>query len=255
MLNLLRPIATAFAFLTRFPMGARAGGAAAASRTDLADFGRALPWFPLVGAALGSVLGAGARLLEGHLSSGLTALALVAALALLTGGLHLDGLADLFDALGGGRGDRARMLDIMRDSRIGAHGATALFLLLGAKGLALAELAARGSLWPIFASPVVARAAVVPLVIFFRYARPEGLGRAFNGNGRPIHAAAAAAIAVALIAWAGPSVIVPTLSSVLVALGLGLWINGRLGGLTGDVYGAAIEIGEVTFLLASDAVT
>ena len=67
-------------------------------------------------------------------------------MAMLTGGLHLDGFADVFDALGGGRGDRARMLEIMRDSRIGAHGAGAVALVLLAKAACLEHLAAGGPL-------------------------------------------------------------------------------------------------------------
>src|SRR5581483_615259 len=123
----LRPALAAFTFLTRLPL--RTGVAAGGAGVDMAaDLGRSLPYFPVVGAVLGGALVGAGRLLEGRLPAGLTAVLLVALLALLTGGLHLDGLADLFDALGGGRGDRARMLDIMRDSRIGAHGAVALCL-------------------------------------------------------------------------------------------------------------------------------
>ena len=77
--------------------------------------------------ALGAALSAAeSRLLHGRVAAPIAAVVLVALLAVLTGGLHLDGLADVFDALGGGRGDRARMLAIMRDSRIGAHGAAAM---------------------------------------------------------------------------------------------------------------------------------
>ena len=114
----------------------------------------------------------------------LIAVLLAALLAALTGGLHLDGVADVFDALGGGRGDRARMLEIMRDSRIGAHGAAALTLLLIAKVAALAQVAERRDLLALLAFPTIARWLAALLVVFFPYVRAEGLGRAFNGEAR-----------------------------------------------------------------------
>src|SRR6185295_9377106 len=98
----------------------------------------------------------------------------------------------------------------------------------------------RGTYWPIFVAPVLARWAVTPLVVFFRYARPEGLGRAFNGHARPVHGAAA-----------GAPLLAPAVATSAVALGLGAWVGRRLGGLTGDVYGAAVELGEVAFLVGS----
>jgi adenosylcobinamide-GDP ribazoletransferase len=100
----------------------------------------------VVGLVLGLVLTGLAALLVGALPSTVLAVALVALLAGMTGGLHIDGLADTFDALGGGRGDRQRMLDLMRDSRIGAHGAAALVLLLMMKVFALAALLDRHDL-------------------------------------------------------------------------------------------------------------
>jgi adenosylcobinamide-GDP ribazoletransferase len=242
-MTFLRPLTTAFGFLTRLPIRSQA--------VEGIDLARSLPWFPLVGAALGLALTGGERLLRGHLSAGVIAVLLVALLAILSGGLHLDGLADVFDALGGARGDRARMLAIMKDSRIGAHGAVALFLVLAAKLLAISEVVARGEAWPLFAFPVFARWAVTPLVVFFPYARAEGLGKPFNGYGRPIHVAWAAGITVALLAWSGSRLILPAAAALAVTLAVGVWLDRRIGGLTGDVYGAAIELSEVTFLIAA----
>src|SRR5687768_16835130 len=120
----------ALGFLTRLPVGAAV--------VDEASFGRALGWFPLVGAGLGALLLVGAWVLEPVLAPSLCAAALVAFWAYATGGLHLDGVADVFDAFSGGRGDRERTLEIMRDSRIGAHGAVALVLVLLTKFVAVA---------------------------------------------------------------------------------------------------------------------
>jgi adenosylcobinamide-GDP ribazoletransferase len=244
-LNPLRPIAAAFAFLTRLPLGSQTVGAGAG------ELGRSITWFPLVGAALGTILIGTERLLRGHLSAGLAAVGLVALLAMLTGGLHLDGLADLFDALGGGRGDRARMLEIMKDSRIGAHGAAALFLVLAGKALAAGEAIQRGESWRLFAAPVLARWAVIPLLIFFRYARADGLGKPFHRDGRLAHLLGATALCAALVGWLGRPVLLPAGAALAAALAVGMWIDRRLGGLTGDVYGAAIELSELAFLVTS----
>ncbi len=276
MTGLLRSIAAAFAFLTRVPVPPRALG-----EGDVASaaIGRSVVWFPLVGAAIGGAQVGVAWLLGGHLPPALIAVALVALSALLTGGLHLDGLADTFDAWGGGRGDRARTLEIMRDSRIGAHGAVALVLLLAAKIAAVADLLPRtvllprfdritqgdafqhGALWPLFVAPVLARWAVVPLIVFFRYARAEGLGSPFQAHARPIHLAgativalgAAIAICVANSSFGDTATIIgiAAASALAVALALAGLLDRRLGGLTGDVYGAAIELTELAVLVAA----
>ena len=240
---MLQSLAIAFGFLTRLPVKN--------ASVDDADLGRSLLWFPIVGVALGLALVGTERLLRGYLSVELVAVALVVLLAVLTGGLHLDGLADVFDALGGGHGDRQRMLAIMKDSRIGAHGAAALCLLLIAKVVIVTEVLRHESLWQLLAFPVLARWSVIPLVIFFPYARVEGLGKPFNGHGRPLHFAMATCLTAALVAWTGPRAIVPGASALAVALGIGFWLKRRLGGLTGDVYGAAIEVSEVIFLVVA----
>lgn len=240
---MLQSLAIAFGFLTRLPVKN--------APVDDVVLGRSLSWFPIVGAALGLALVGSERLLRAYLSVDLMAVALVVLLAVLTGGLHLDGLADVFDALGGGRGDRPRMLAIMKDSRIGAHGAAALCLLLIAKVFLVMEVLRHESLWQLFAFPVLARWSVIPLVIFFPYARVEGLGKPFNGHGRPLHFAMATCLTAALLAWTGPQAIVPGASALAVALGIGFWLKRRLGGLTGDVYGAAIEVSEVIFLVVA----
>jgi adenosylcobinamide-GDP ribazoletransferase len=245
---MLRPLAIAFGFLTRVPL---ATGAALPR-----DLGRAITWFPAVGAALGAVLVAAHRLVHGPsggLSAGLAALGLVALHAGLTGGLHLDGVADVFDALGGGRGDRDRMLAILRDSRIGAHGAAALVLLVVAKVLAVAELIdrLRPAGWALYAAPVAARWAVVPLVVAFPYARRDGLGKPFQAHAGAVQLAGATLVALAALGWLGGRALVPALSALLAALAIAAWLHRRLGGLTGDVYGAAIEAAELAFLVVA----
>src|SRR5690606_38917534 len=128
MSTFVRRLALALSFLTRLPLARIAG--------DEVDVGRAVAVFPPVGVALGTIVAGVAWLLADRLPASVLAVLLVALIAALTGGLHLDGLADTFDALGAS-GDAERRLAVLRDSRIGAHGASALLLLVLAKVAAL----------------------------------------------------------------------------------------------------------------------
>lgn len=239
-----RAIVAAFSFLTRLPIAQR-------SFSD-AVFAASVAWFPLVGVVLG-----GAQVL---VAWGLPALrypatfAAVSVMALgaaLTGGLHWDGLCDVFDGLGGGRGDRERSLAIMRDSRIGSFGALALVLVLLGKIVMLERLVTVGALGVVFLAPVVARAACALLIVTFPYARSAGLGVVFRAGGdraRALSALLVAVLAVGSVAWPLGSALVVSL---LVAWLGGRAVSARLGGLTGDAYGAAIELSELSFLIVA----
>ena len=253
---MLRPLTLALSFLTRVPV--RTG--------DVAEHEPAtsLGFFPFVGALIGGVLWLAQLGLMPYLSPTLTAFVLVALSALITGALHLDGIADLCDGLGGGRGDRSRTLEIMRDPRIGAHGATGLTLVLGGKLLASAELLARGSAlataWPIVLAPLWARMVCVVAIKAFPYARPTGLGLAFHAHAKTRHVLIAAlpcvaAVVLVLVRGASPLSIGSALSlSAALGLWLALHVRRQLGGITGDVHGACIELCELLVLLTACAV-
>lgn len=240
-------LVAAFAFLTRLPLPRgwhRHLGEGALARS--------VAFFPIVGAALGCVVAGCATLLGQGLSAPVSAVLCVALLAALTGGLHLDGVADLFDGLGGGRGDRQRILAIMRDQAIGAHGAAALILVLFAKVALVTAALENGSFGALVLSPAAARWAAVPLIVAFPPARPEGLGHTFS-NGSRWWDLLFATLAMSAIGWgaAGGRAIVVLGAALASSLLLGVWLRARIGGLTGDVYGAAVEIAEVTALLVT----
>jgi adenosylcobinamide-GDP ribazoletransferase len=244
LLAYLNALAAAFGFLTRLP--------APRPAFDARTLARSLVWFPWVGVALGGCQVALAYSLGDSLSPMLRAVFIVALSALLTGALHLDGLADLFDGLGGGRGDRARTLEIMRDSHIGSFGALALCLVVIAKIAALEPLLAQGAwaaLPALLVAPMAARTAAALLIVAFPYARELGLGSAFREHARPRHTAAAALMAVAIVVVCDAPMLLAMVVTWLLAAMFGLWIARRLGGLTGDVYGAAIELSEVVLLV------
>jgi adenosylcobinamide-GDP ribazoletransferase len=206
------------AFLTRLPVG----GGALSPRSAL--------WFPLVGAALGALVGVVAL---NDVGPPLVAGALAVALELvLTGALHVDGLADSADGLAGR--DRERSLAIMRDHSIGAYGASALSLDLLVKA---AALGASDDLLPIVAAYALSRAAPLPLAAALPYARAEGAGQALDRL-PPWIAVAGAVPAVAL------AVLAPATLGAAVVVTAGVWwlARRRLQGVTGDVMGAAIEL-------------
>lgn len=237
---MLRPFLCALGFLTRIPVPS-----ASFSERELA---RSAGFFAWVGALLGALLWALSALAVPALGERTSALVLVAAWAWLTGGLHLDGLADAVDGLSGGRGQPARILEIMRDSRIGSHGALALLLVVLLKAAALEGVL---SLEPasLCLAPVLARFLCCALIVGFPYAREDGLGAAFRGRvGWPELLLGLPPLAAAVF-WAGPAALWGVFAGTAAALWMALRFRRRIAGLTGDVYGAAIELAEAACLL------
>jgi adenosylcobinamide-GDP ribazoletransferase len=213
--------------------------------------------FPLVGALVGA-LGALGFALASWLGLGtmLAAVLAVAAQALLTGGLHEDGLADVADGFGGGR-TRADKLRIMRDPRLGSFGALALVLALLARIAALAALAGPALAGAaLVAAGAVSRAGLPPIMTRLPPARDDGLA-AGAGQPHPLRAAAAVGIGV-LLAFAvlPPGVAAGGLIGAAGALLLVAQLARRqLGGYTGDVVGFAQQLAEIGFLLGALALT
>jgi adenosylcobinamide-GDP ribazoletransferase len=225
----MTPVREAVAFLTRLPVG---GGRLSP---------RAALFFPVIGAALGALVGAVA--LSG-VASPLVAAALAVALELvITGALHVDGLADSADGLAGR--DREHALAIMRDHAIGAYGASALTLGLLAKTAALAE---HDELLPIAAAYALSRAAPLPLAAALPYARADGTGRALDRLPAWI---AAAGVALAVAAGLAAPV---TIAAAAVVVAVVWWLaRRRLNGVTGDVLGAAVELTATATLVVAIA--
>jgi adenosylcobinamide-GDP ribazoletransferase len=238
----LRGLAAAVAFLTRVPVGRFV-------RLDAEDVARGGALFPLVGAGVGAVVGGIADAGASPLTAPLAAVLGLAAGAVLTGVLHLDALADTADALGATTRERA--LEIMRDHSIGAYGATALVLDLGAKAAALAALASHGN---VLAAAVCAAAAgrVVPVLLSaaLPYARAgEGLGRALDGGW--VRAAVAVAVGAAIcVLLDGAWLLLPAGA---VAVAAAVIARRWLGGITGDVLGASAELAELAVLVTAVA--
>ena len=241
---MIRSLLAAISFLTRLPVPASVV-------RDASDIGRSATWFPVVGALLGGLQWAAVSLLATRAPPALTAVLVLALSALVTGALHLDGLADTVDGFGGGC-EREDVLRIMRDHAIGAFGAVALILVLATKGVATAALLSEHRvLAPLAVSATVARWSVVALGAVLPYARREGgLGASLTDHVGHFELLGAttltAAIVVGLAGWRGAICWGVT---VLSTVGIGLACQRRIGGVTGDTLGASVELNEALALV------
>jgi adenosylcobinamide-GDP ribazoletransferase len=234
---------SAFALLSRLPLPNHQGQGAAS----------AWAW-PLVGAVLG---GFGAALASAALwlglTPGVTAALVLAFGAILTGGLHEDGLSDTADGLYGGW-TKARRLEIMKDSRVGAYGVLALVLVTLARWSALTAILVYGGHWAaLVATGALSRAPMALVMALLPNARGEGLSHA---TGRPSPATAlvalvlAAAIAGALTGWTAVPLV---FAALVVAILLAFLALRKIGGQTGDILGATQQLAEVACLAVLSA--
>ncbi len=227
----------AFRFLTILPMPGGRG-------TTEADLAGSVLYFPLVGLVLGGLGAALAFSLSYVIPPLLAAALLVVAFLALSGGLHMDGLADTADGFLGSR-IRERTLEIMRDSHVGAMGALGIACVLLVKWAALASVS-EWDLWRVaLLTPLAGRAVMVLHLATLPYARPAGLGAIFYG--RRHRADAAWAVLVLLLTGGlvlGVRGVAVGIASVAVALGMAAVCSRRIGGVTGDTLGALCEITE-----------
>jgi adenosylcobinamide-GDP ribazoletransferase len=215
--------------------------------------GRAAWWFRVVGLMLGGALAVAARATDALFPPLVAAALLVAAWKVATGGIHLDGLADSLDGLAGR--DAARRLAIMRDARVGVFGATGLSLLVLLAVTALAALSAPLRLRVLVLAPVIGRVAPLLVGAWLAPATPgQGLGAAFAAGlsrwAGPVHVAAGCALAAWLLGIWGMAVAATAWGVALLAA---VFVARRLGGVTGDVLGAVVEVAELGALLGAAA--
>ncbi len=215
-----------------------------------ARFGAALAWFPAVGVLLGAALWGLDRALTGLLPAAAVAALLLAALALATGGLHLDGVADTADGLAAQRSREAR-LQLMREGTTGPAGVVALVLLLLAQWSALASLEGAARPAALLLAPALARWAVLPAAAACRPARSSGLGHAAGAAlwpfAAPLATATAAAAAVVLFGAQGLVLLALAAGTALATAGAA---TRTLGGVTGDTHGAVVEVTQAAVWLA-----
>lgn len=219
------------------------------------SFGKSVKYFPAIGAILGLILSGFSYLFYAALPhygfalpAHITAALLLIFSILLTGGLTADGFMDTMDGVFSGR-SRERMLEIMKDSRVGANGVMAFTLLVLCKWSLLLDLSNGNIAIALFAMPVISRMAMVIGITLFPYARPEGIGKAFAQYASKKTLWFAAMFTVVLLVPCGLIGAAAMLAVILFTAWFGRYITKALGGLTGDVYGALTELSELFVLL------
>ena len=206
-------------------------------------------YFPLVGIIIGLILAGVYWLLRFILPSSVVGGLLLVGVAVLSGGLHLDGFIDTLDGIGGHKTAEARW-QVMRDSRAGAFGIAGVFFLLLVKYASLTSVPPTLMMSTLVLMPAISRWAMVYAVFAYPYARPSGLGAIFKEGASwrrfLVATAIALAVAIPLFQLAG---LVIMLGVWLTTLAMAYYLKGKFSGLTGDTYGAINEVAEVTVLI------
>jgi len=214
-------------------------------------FGAALVWFPVIGLLIGLAVAALTSCLTPFFPPQVVAVAAIVLLAAASGCLHLDGLADSGDGLLSAR-SRERILEIMRDSRIGAMGVIALIVVLLGKYAALSSLDLSVLPATLVAMPVAGRCAILLTMAFLPYAREgEGLGRLFYSSSTRLSALWALVFLAVVLGFGGERMVLAVLAAVFVTvLFFSLWCRSKIGGATGDTLGAVCELTEMMAAVA-----
>jgi adenosylcobinamide-GDP ribazoletransferase len=237
----MKHIISAFQFLTILPLG----------KPQELDASKTTPCFPIVGLSIGLIILFADRLFSMLWPVGVASLLDILLLAILSGGLHLDGLGDTADGLFSHKSPE-RALAIMRDSRIGAMGLLAILFVLAIKWASLQGVAEHRALY-LLIIPAYSRAAMMFGIKFLSYGRPEGgVGTDFFSRKPPMLALTSILLPAFISFWLGyPAIWFNGLFILMTALIL-LYFKRRLGCITGDMLGAMAEVEEAClFLIAS----
>jgi len=236
----IRSLRAAVSFLTVLPVANEDGSPGA-------RLGRA--YFPAIGALVGLGAGVAFTVVGAAMTPLLGAATAVAVLCVLTGAIHIDGLADSADGLLG-RGAVAHRLEVMRDPRLGSYGVTAIVAVLLLDVAALSSMSGLRGLVALVIAGALSRLATLGVIVFVPYVRASGLGvTAWDSRHRALDlgvGAASAAVACALD-WKRALIALPFVA--LAALLLVVLARRRIGGATGDVCGATAELCQLVVLL------
>jgi len=233
------PFLLALQFLTRIPVQLTRS-------VTMEQLRLSVLYYPLIGLLLGGIL-LGSSVVLSHLAIATQAAVLLALWVLLTGGLHLDGLADCADGWAGGFADKQRSLAIMQDPTVGALAVVMLILVLLLKWTCLQTVIVQQNHQALWLAPLLGRCAILGLMLSTPYIRAGGLGSQLTDS-LPRSLAFWILFICGIIAIATHAII-PLLCAVLMLLGVRYLAMQRLGGVTGDVYGAAVELVEVAVLV------
>lgn len=231
-------------FLTRIPVPLR-------FEATNEDYGKGLIFAPLVGLVIGAILYGINLLFTPFLNIEARIAVVMASYVLITGGLHIDGLGDTFDGVFSNR-PRDRMLEIMKDSRIGTFGLLAIVLVLFLDFWLLRDVVSKGFIYAVIMFPMAGRIGSILSSSISSYARKgDGLGKSFIeycGAREFITGVIFYVIPCALIGGTIGGVI--SIITIATAITTTLYFTNKLGGATGDVLGAVCELNQLFFMLA-----
>lgn len=235
----MRNLRTAFGLLTTLPVGI-------SEPWQSGDSGRAGIWVPLVGVVIGGLTWLCWLALSKYIPPPVAGLGALLMWVGLTGGLHLDGLADCCDGLPGSA-SRERRLEIMKDPHLGAFGVIGLFFVLTLKATALSLLAPSSGLSIVLAA-TLGRWLILP-ASRLPQARPGGMGADFAAGVRPAAVWITATLPISLAVLLGMQGAFAVLAALISGAALLRLAWKRIGGVTGDVLGALVEVAETAVLL------
>jgi adenosylcobinamide-GDP ribazoletransferase len=240
----LAELPLALSFLTILPVIDRRP---ASDETVAASFA----WFPIVGFLIGVALVGEDWLLAFFFAQVIRSVLIVISLTVITGAVHLDGLADTADALGAGR-DRERALDILHDSRVGTFGASAIFFDLTLKILALSTLAGHRRYAALIFAPMLARWAMLIVAAGLPYLRASGSGSTLlSGQISGARTAVVAIFTLVVMLMIGEvhTITVAIAVAIAIVYAMRSFYRRWLGGVTGDLIGACGELVEIAVLV------
>jgi adenosylcobinamide-GDP ribazoletransferase len=221
-------------------------------RFSAKQLGHSTAYFPVVGIVIGLILAALNYLLGLVLPSSVVNALLVVSLVVLTGGLHLDGLADTCDGLAK-RGTPDEKRRVMHDSRVGGIGVIGIALVLLVKYVSLDSLPPSLMTFSLIIAPIISRWTMVYAIFAYPYGRASGLGKAFKQatgwQELVIATVVALVLAAGLLKLAGLAILLVVW---LLTMAIAIYLKRRFAGLTGDTYGAINEVAEsAVFILLS----
>lgn len=223
------------------------------------EFHKSIVYFPLVGFVIGLISYLIGCLAIKVFDPFVTSILIVGAEVIITGGLHIDGLGDTFDAIYSNR-DKERMLEIMKDSRLGTNSLLAILFLVLIKIGVLTNIINANLLWIIIFMPLVSRLGVIVMLYKTVTPRKVGMGNIFIGKATlsmfiiaVIYSIAIIGLISKFIFLSSDLLLIKLLSSILIVMLFDYLFKNhiykKIDGITGDILGCTIELGELIFIL------
>ena len=222
------------------------------------EFHKTITYFPLVGLVLGVLIYIIGLVSGIFFDSFITSIIVTLALVILTGGLHIDGLGDTFDAIYSYR-DKERMLEIMKDSRLGTNSLLAIMFLILLKIGFIYSIINNSLLWTVIFMPVVARLGVIVMMYKTVTPRENGMGNLFIGKASTSMFTIAILYTIILIIGISKLIFLASTIEAMMLISkiillfifnnlFKIHISNKIDGVTGDILGCTIELGELIYL-------